>query len=91
MLQEIGRTELSPPRAVGCMLGELSLCLPAVASSNGCIPPGFAFIWLGLELSALSPGGVAGGAGPPGASSVRSAGTSQGAPLENQSLCSGAG
>ena len=59
MLQEMGRTGLSPSRAVGCVLGGLSLRLPAVSSSDGCIPPGLAFIWPGLELGVLGPGGDA--------------------------------
>lgn len=78
-----------PPRATGCVLGVgrgLSLCLPAVPSSDGCIPPGLAFIWLELELSALGPGGAARGTGPFGMSSAASMATSQGTPLENHSM-----
>lgn len=34
--EEKGRNMLSPPRAVGCVLG-VSLCLPQVSSDSDCI------------------------------------------------------
>lgn len=83
----MGRTGLSPPQRCRVHVGGgLSLRLPAVSSSDGCIPPGLAFIWPGSELSVLSPGGDARGPGPHGVSSSPSVATSQGTPLENQSL-----
>ena len=86
-----GQNWIVAPQSHGVHAGGLSLGLPAVSSSDGCIPPGLTVIWLGLELSACSPRGDALRPGPPGLPSAPFVATSQGTPLENQSLCYGAG